>query len=354
MDSRRGKHKHRFYVEEYERHSKKEVDGTIPEINFAVDVKDMENYVHMGQYKHNKSVRWFQRLDDLKPDDWVYYEMFNETVTNIGKNFLFKALFLHEDTIPDGFETCRDMEKLCPRCSMFGMTDDSGKKDREAVGFRGRFKSSALVCNIELKEETFNANVPIEKESGEKFEPVKFKKWTNKGDMYSRQFFMPIKQSPKPSKRDVNAYYDQETGLLKGPKVYRHGARGVETLDDLISLIKSIDNKPLKDYSHKLRNYAQVCEVGLSFKGTVGVENCSAREIAALLVLLDHRIAKHGFKIGSDKALGLGSIQSAIKRVWIRNPENYKWESIPFETIEFLMEELKTRLPGMVDDLKVT
>ncbi|HRR48340.1 MAG TPA: hypothetical protein P5196_12210, partial [Syntrophales bacterium] len=99
------------------------------------------------------------------------------------------------------------------------------------------------------------------------------------------------------------------------------------------------------DYSHELRNYAQVCREGLEFYGTVGAENCSIEEIAALLIVLDSRFDQHGFKIGLGKPLGLGSVSSRIRRIWVRKPGDYNWD--PFDVKE---DEKIPLLPPCLQD----
>ncbi|MBV5279729.1 MAG: hypothetical protein J0651_00150, partial [Actinobacteria bacterium] len=102
-------------------------------------------------------------------------------------------------------------------------------------------------------------------------------------------------------------------------------------------------------------NYAMVCESGTTFKGTVGAENCSPDEAAALLMLLETRIAGHGFKIGLGKSWGLGSITSVIKRIWIRTPESDSWDSISCNEnpVHLNMPELEKRLEGVEKALQL-
>ncbi len=163
---------------------------------------------------------------------------------------------------------------------------------------------------------------------------------------------MPIQQVPKNNYRDVNGYYDPETGLIKGVKTYYHGG-SIKTLKDLEMFLKEINGRSFSDYSHKLRNYAEVCESGIEFKGTVGTENCSAEEIAVFLILLHSQILQHGFIIEACKALGLGSVESRILRVWIRKRENNstcEWEKI--EINSGIEKSIKDKLPDILDEFE--
>lgn len=256
----------------------------------------------------------------------------------------------HEDTVPAGSRLCEDMsDNICPRCRMFGMTDQSGKEEMTAIGFKGRFKSSALISAIKLNEEMFNAEVPFIYNDGgasKKFTSVPLSKWLDNNDDVCSQYFLPIQGEPKANRSDKDGYFNLSSGHIKGAKYYHHGNL---TMQKLIKLIEETNkktelNKKNNDfeYSHRLRNYAQVCKEGISFIGTVGAENCSADEIAALIMLLDSRIADHGFKVGLGKALGMGSIHSAINKVWIRKTDNYeRWEQVTnFEKSDELIKRI--------------
>lgn len=309
----------------------------IPSSHFG-SLDDLKKLVYVGT--------WYENLRTLKKGDWVYYEEFKDAdgkpkITNIGKNFLFKALFLHEDTVPSSNAECKKVKgDLCPRCSMFGLTEKEEKegadeKNKEIVGFRGRFKSSALMCNEELFEvpDSTTIEVPVTGEVNN--ERVTITHWkNNKGEVRSSQVLLPIQGPPKPNKRDVqgttrdgthfDCYYEEKTGQIKGAKRYLHAA-----VDSTQLMQKT--NRAGVDYSHKLRNFVQVCESCMKFTGTVGAENCNLDEIAAFIVLLETEYSENGFKIGQGKAFGLGSIKSSIKKVWIRKKNYDGWEKIPRE-----------------------
>lgn len=370
-------HRHRFYTLHDPTETTK---GTIPAWQFG-DKRDLENLMFMGRDQINKknpdrNHRWFQKIDNLKKGDWVYFEEFNGRVAAIGKSFLFKAAFHHQDTVPDGQRECKDMRKLCPRCAMFGMTDETKRKDRPAVGYRGRFKASALVCDeilepiAELKE-----GVPVITDKTSKTVQAPIKAWGHgKSDIKCRQFLLPIQGQPKPNKPDEDAYFDPTSGFVKGIKTCRHGKitnlkdmeKSIEKTDSKLTLADHLPNaferekKRLEGlpYGHSLRSWAEVCDSGMVFKGTLGAENSSPEEIAAVVLLLDTGIAGHGFKIGTGKALELGSVESHIKKIWIRDSERYvkpekdnSWITIDVINPQALTESLKDRLPKVKDEL---
>lgn len=364
--------RHRFYTRP---DPVETIKGTIPAWQFE-DKPDLEKKMFMGRDQINDPPdpkhRWFQKIDDLKKYDWVYYEEFNGQVTHIGKSFLFKAPFYHPDTVPSDQSKCNDiMEKLCPRCAMFGMTDEKKRDKRPSVGYRGRFKASALVCHENLKEVNgAEEKVPVKSGNTYRNQDIAVKAWStesNEKDIKCRQFLLPIQGQPKPNKRDTDGYFDSKTGLVKGIKTYRHSLQDVGNLTDLEKFIKKTDSRrtladsqpqlfvpnPRElqrlsdlDYSHNLRSWAEVCDAGMTFKGTLGAENCSDEEIAAILLLLDVDQAGHGFKIGTGKALGLGSVESHIKKIWIRKPEKYdEWIPKEIANPQSLIKTLQEQLP---------
>ncbi|RMG00253.1 MAG: hypothetical protein D6726_11555, partial [Nitrospirae bacterium] len=315
------KHKHRFYQEAGE-----PVEGVVRRENFLSE-DDLKRYVYIGgRDQNNKKIPvWYEDLTTLKEGDFVYYEMFGGRVCNIGKNFLFKALFLHEDTIPPGNETCRRLDALCLRCSLFGMTAE----DSDVSGFRGRFLASTLIADKVVRRVKEKSTIPVKEGGRTGVDVISLK--DDAGNELGRQFLLPILGPPKPNKRDVDGYFNKNTGHLKGAKVYRHTKM---TRDGFEELIKRTDSAKIKmgkntsEYSHNLRNWAEVLYEGITFSGTVGVENCTPNEAAALAFLLHSPLSGHGYKLGLGKSVGLGSVSSRIKRLWVRDAVNYTWKEI--------------------------
>ncbi|MEE4355310.1 MAG: hypothetical protein V2I97_02515, partial [Desulfococcaceae bacterium] len=313
----RKRHYHRFFEEKG-----KVLSATIPALNFKSPDK-LKGIIYMGDFRHVSQPDprpehgiWYEDLRNLKAGEWVYYHMLNGKITNIGQNYQFKAMFLHEDAVPEDQKLCgsKDSKKdcLCPRCRMFGMTGE------DPAAFKGRFKASALRNAFKLnpgEPEPFPLSDPEIKEKI-------MKTWVDEnGNPLAYQTLMPIAGPPKPNKRDVNGYFDKK-GEIKGAKVYKHGKL------DSARNIGNVNDKDSKDYTHRLRNYAMVCEPELVFSGTVGAENASPEEIAALILLLDSKEKNHGFKLGLGKAFGMGSFSSAITKVWIRDAEGYEWKTV--------------------------
>jgi hypothetical protein len=136
--------------------------------------------------------------------------------------------------------------------------------------------------------------------------------------------------APKPSKRDLNGYFDKDSGAIKGAKQYHHAELDfAKKLPDLIThtnQTKKVEGD--MDYGHQMRPVAVVFKENVAFQGTIGGENCSLEEIAALLSLLEKRLAGHAFKLGLGKSIGMGSVSSRINKMWVRMPDSYTWDSV--------------------------
>lgn len=368
-------HYHRFYSE-----PGKTITGKLITLNLETRPEQAAN-VYMGVFtrldnrdtkrSNPEAMQWHQDLSDtpngLHSGDWIYFQDFGTQVA-IGKNFQFKTAFAHTDAVPEGQSACNKLHELCPRCALFGMTDKSGDPQREAIGFKGRFKASALVCQktIECPEATeSNDTIPVWTETGLKQQSVTVPVWIAEGEEIARQMLLPLMGAPKPNKRDVkDGYFNHLTGMLRGSKQYRHA--GVR-YDALIVKIKDLDQWRTIDrkktdeesgddnmkYSHELRNYAQVCRDGLTFTGTIGIENASPAEIAALLLLLEAQLAGHGFKVGLGKPLELGSMRSTVEAIWIRQA-NWSWVREPCTSADerAFLERVKELLPDVGKEIE--
>jgi hypothetical protein len=312
------KHYHRFYQE------RGNIEKTlIPAVNFRTE-SELKKIVYMGDFRHVKLPDprreggvWYQDLQSLKTGDWIYFQKFSNTISSIGKNFQFKALFAHEDAVPEDARLCRDKNRLCPRCRLFGMVEMNQGKPGNTAALKGRFKASALVDACPLTPSTeISYSVPGNQEK------VSLKTWkeSKSGNPAAQQTLLPVSGPPKPNKRDANGYFNKNTGNIKGAKIYKHA--GLKSALNINGVDKNTDAD-----THKLRNYAMVCEKNRTFKGTVGAENCSSEEIAALFMLLDSSVLNYGYKLGLGKAFGMGTFTSAITKVWIRSSQTYQWEA---------------------------
>jgi len=363
------RHYHRFYEAKGN-----EISGTVPKLAFKTQEKLLK-IVYGGEFCKNDAKElksndprrdmlgdpWYDELASLKPGDWCYYTAFNDErgkkkIAAIGKNFQFKALFNHEDAIPSGNTTCTDVNILCPRCSLFGLADKSEGGNKDTVGYAGRFRGSTLIAGFTVTEQLKSIKDSIPAKENMHPQPVLFSSWHNGDEMVARQYALPIMGTPKPSKRDVNGYFDQDTGAIKGAKRYHHAeldfAKKLPGRISLTNQTKKVEGD--MDYGHQMRPVAVVFKEGVAFKGTIGGENCSYEEVAALLMLFDKRTVGHAFKLGLGKSIGMGSVSSRIEKMWIRKPASYTWDSvlIPKESErDNFFASLKELVPETVDAL---
>lgn len=364
------KHVHRFY-----RIGKnEEVSGIIPSLNFAEPERmaeqcyggifcknDLQFMARTGNPRKDLlGGYWHQDLRNLKPGDWCYYTTFKDDkgrdiIAGIGKNFQFKTFFSLEDAMPHGNRPCNSLINLCPRCSMFGLAVKDEDKTLP-VGYAGRFRAGSLVLDREVTEYQLEDQVP---DKNGKLRRVSFTAWHDAQDnLVARQYALPVMGPPKPSKRDANGYYDKDTGLIKGAKRYAQGRLDFDR--GLPSMVGKCNGHDPKDYRHDLRPIAAICREGLVFTGTVGVQNCSAEEAAALLALLDERVCGNSFKLGLGKALGLGGIKPLIQKLWVRRPDDYQWQSVPvpeeggrkevFTSVRELCPKVAEKLRNIIND----
>lgn len=311
-------HYHRFYKKQGGIQK-----ALIAAVNFKTE-SELKKIVYMGDFRHVNFKKpdprpeggiWYQDLTTLKPGDWLYFQKFGNTIPAVGKNFQFKALFAHEDAVPENARLCTDKTRLCPRCRLFGMIEMNHDEPGDTAALKGRFKASALVDTRPLSPSTERSYlVPTTQET------VSLKTWKEKetGNPAAQQTLLPVSGPPKPNKRDVNGYF--KNGKIKGAKIYKHA--GLKNAVNINGVDKITDAD-----AHKLRNYAMVCEKNRAFKGTVGAENCSSEEIAALFMLLDSSAFNYGYKLGLGKAFGMGTFTSAVTKVWIRSRQNYTWQA---------------------------
>ncbi len=368
------RHHHRFYKK-----TGFPMKERVPAIYF-MDKDEMAQKVYMGDFeRRNDKVDprgylrheyWYDDLMNYSRDktrrplckgDWVYFQSCTDPknskkkLIHIGRNFQFKAVFLHQDAVPENQQACDDINLLCDRCAMFGMVD----KNASAGGYKGRFRASTLISEQTYgKTDKLKAIIPYIEGKNIQEKTVDIMGWKssdNEKEVIAKQYLMPLQGSPKPNKRDVGSYFNKTSGMVTGVKKYRHASKKVKTLQMLETFIEIV-NREREKYAHQLRRYAQVAAEGIKFSGTVGAENSRVDEIAALIILLDHRVAQHGFKIGLNKSLGLGSIISSVNKIWIRKKNDYdKWISLSIsekDTKDELILKLKDHIPGIDQELQ--
>lgn len=221
---------------------------------------------------------------------------------------------LHSDAIPEGNQLCTSKDNLCPRCTLFGMVDKAGD---DAGGFRGRFKAATLVSSVELKQESGIRDYSSFLKGAN---ALRVEEWHDaQGNPVTALELLPVAMTSNPYGKHTREKYFHDDGEILGAKYFPH--------ENLASArnIKGIDQKRVK---HEHRTFGEVCRPGVVFSGTVGAENCSIDEIAALAIPLHSPASGHGFKLGIGKFFGLGSVESSVSRIWVRDCRSYTWQQI--------------------------
>ena len=354
------------------------ITGVMPAEYFET-VEKVKKKISLGRYNSGPKTNlrrdltgkpWFDDLTELAvqtgqaPGACVYYECLGQVdgkphLVGIGKSFGFRAFFKHEQAVPKGQEACSKVSCLCPRCALFGMAEDSKKIEKpESVGFKSRFKSQALVNDLVLSEKPTLLPVYL---SEHRMPKANLLRHYHQDDVVTQQILMPNQGPPKPNRRDVGGYFDAN-GQIRGAKAYTHATKGMDGKTGLHGLEQVIrgavknSNFKTKDAAASeplstMRRFAQVCRPNLNFTGTLGAENADLDEAAALLTILDTRLGKHGLKLGLGKALGMGSFELRVTRIWVRDPVTYAWRSSDILTAESSAEAILQAAEALVPGL---
>ncbi|RLG54416.1 MAG: hypothetical protein DRN95_08710 [Candidatus Hydrothermarchaeota archaeon] len=349
------RHYHRFYSPKGD-----VLKVTISRLYF-MDLEELKSLVYMGKFspldkndprKDLIDKPWYDDLSGLKEGDWIYYNDLSGNIVGIGRNYQFKAIFDHLDAIPENQLPCSNLEELCPRCSLFGFTKkQEGEGDKRLISYKGRVYTSNFINDLVLYPKKLEVR---DHTSGLSFSIMT---WTDRdGNEISRQFLLPILGQPKPNKRDVNGYFDNE-GYIKGSKIYNNSDITYDSLQEEIDKIirdakewiKRAIKSEKKDYAHQLRTFAQVVKEGLTFRGTVALENASKDEISRMLGLLNW----DNFRIGLGRSMGLGRVMCKVSKMWVRKTEDYeRWEVYSRDEIDRFIKR-ETIRPSQLKDLKI-
>ena len=194
----------------------------------------------------------------------------NSCVSKFGGRYTYKHFGKWVDisyNLPNGFEECQYLEKLCITCRLFG------------------FQSSA---------ESFQGKVNIS--------DAKAKKYKN-----CNKITLTELSTPKPHH---DAFYARSSGtnIIAGRKFYFHHKQGANILSSRIPTRRNSTVNPIKD---------------AEFKFNVSFTNLTDEEYALLLysLFLEDNVCH---KIGYGKPAGLGSVQIKPVKCTLFDIERYK------------------------------
>ncbi|MBW2570341.1 MAG: TIGR03986 family CRISPR-associated RAMP protein [Deltaproteobacteria bacterium] len=208
---------------------------------------------------------------------------FNKNVYNTLENF-------SEHLLP-----CRDIQKLCPACKLFGAVDLQGVNTDETVSLAGKIKITNALLNNDSHGRTETVTLKI---LGSPHETA-------------TSFYLINENYDNSSAiiKKTNAGYDQTPQpILRGRKYYWHQC------NDKTRLKKSAYEAQAKDKQPKCNNQNATVELlkeGAEFEFDLYFENITKEELALLIWCLElENNMLH--KLGHGKPLGLGSIKINI------------------------------------------
>lgn len=192
---------------------------------------------------------------------------------------------------------CKNKDKLCPACSLFGMLNDSG----EGVASRVRF--SDLRLSASDKENLYEEITTLQELSSPKLQNMEFylKRPGENAQFWTYEYWVDTEGK-------LHIYDDEHQLKLNGRKFYWHTnnvAPGAKERNE-----RNITTRPLRS--------------GVEFIGEIYFEKITSKELNELIWLvncgecdsLDNK--KHGYKLGHAKPLGYGSIATSVDSVKIR------------------------------------
>ena len=192
---------------------------------------------------------------------------------------------------------CKDPEKLCPACRMFGWILDSPPKHVDRVAYAGRVRFSHGILH-ETQGEL--SDTPLTVLSTPKPTTTSF-------------YLLNLNGLP-----DAAVDYNTNGAKLRGRKFYRHQGKKLSERE-----YRRADN--VQDEQNRTVRGALKPEAAFTF--TVDFENLASQELGALLYALE---LEEGLfhRLGYAKPLGFGSVKVTVKKV-----ESINWET-RLKTIE--------------------
>ncbi len=222
-------------------------------------------------------------------------------------------------TLLGKYAPCKDKSKLCPACSLFGTVgkDESGKMFNSAS--RVRFTDLHLKEGCEAK---YGAVITLKELSSPKLSNTEFylRRPNDDAIFWTYDYYV--------DKQGKVQLWDAE---INGRKFYWH--KGEADLPAKVTVTgRNMTIRPLNEKT--------------MFSGKVYFNHVTKRELDRLIYLINTgevldakntgsvETKKHGYKLGSGKPLGLGSVATASRKVMIRtvtcDGAGIKWENKPY------------------------
>ena len=278
-------------------------------------LNEYKKYSEQGDDKKQNYAykEYAEQLEIFEKDkEWEFFPVYYNIIENSPNYVMLSPACITREIYQNNmkklagkFCSCDNKEKLCPACNLFGTV----QKD---FAYSSKIRFTDLECKIENKKETTINEDDIIK------------------NCYDKIITLPEMSSPKITstefymKRPNNGavfwtwdYYISANGEviplekpeLNGRKFYWHNLKD-NIPENIPKTIRNITVRPLKK--------------NVKFTGKLYFKNITGDELMSLYWLLNCgeneglEDKKHGYKLGSAKPLGFGSIAINVDNVFLR------------------------------------
>lgn len=278
-------------------------------------LNEYKKYSEQGDDKKQNYAykEYAEQLEIFEKDkEWEFFPVYYNIIENSPNYVMLSPACITREIYQNNmkklagkFCSCDNKEKLCPACSLFGTV----QKD---FAYSSKIRFTDLECKIENKKETTINEDDIIKNCYDKIITLPE---MSSPKITSTEFYMK-----RPNNRAVFWTWDYyisangeviplEKPELNGRKFYWHNLKD-NIPENIPKTIRNITVRPLKK--------------NVKFTGKLYFKNITGDELMSLYWLLNCgeneglEDKKHGYKLGSAKPLGFGSIAINVDNVFLR------------------------------------
>lgn len=223
------------------------------------------------------------------------------------------------ELLPEVFQPCQEIDKLCPACRLFGwvknVTKPKNNSDiKEVVAYKGRLRFEHAI---------------LQSMKGKPFDEMPLAILSSPKPTTERFYLLPSENLEK--KRwiweNTRGGYNNGENKLRGRKFYRHHGKAYE--ENYRATFRTDQNRSVRGVVPELSE----------FTFSIKFNNLSPLELGALLWVLE--LDGKGFhRLGYAKPLGFGSIKIKVSKINIIDPLK-RYSSIKNSGIVPLTEAIK-------------
>lgn len=203
------------------------------------------------------------------------------------------------ELLPEDFHPCREIDKLCPACRLFGWVKGLSKQKnggdvKEVVSYKGRLRFEHAV---------------LHSQGGKPFGEIPLAILSSPKPTTERFYLLPGEDLEKKKWfwKNTGGGYNNGSNKLRGRKFYRHHGKACE------------ENYRVKLQSEQNRSVRGVVPEHSKFTFSIKFHNLSPLELGALLWTLE--LDGKGFhRLGYAKPLGFGSVKVKVLKVNVLDP----------------------------------